>query len=126
MHSWLLETLLRDTINYSWLRVSLFFVHRNAQLMKKWKNSIELIGFNRISYEKDIHFHFIAFRKVPDDFLWDVRRKNHLLLEKNLESMALHIPQDFKEYESSSSENESNLDEDCQELKENFSELPCL
>ena len=58
--------------------------------MKKWKISIEKIGFQRVKYEKDKHFHFLAFRKLPSDFIWD-RRKQEKLEPDDI----LNIPQDF-------------------------------
>ena len=58
--------------------------------MKNWKVAIEKIGFQRIKYEKDKHFHLLAFRKVPQDFIWDKRKL------RNDESLSvLNIPQDF-------------------------------
>ena len=58
--------------------------------MKKWRVAIETIGFQRIKYEKDKHFHFIAFRKLPVDFIWDKRKQENIESEE-----ILHIPQDF-------------------------------
>ena len=63
--------------------------------MKKWKNSIESIGFQRIKYEKDKHFHFIAFRKIPKDFIWDKRKYGTSANDEA--APMLNIPQDFND-----------------------------
>nr|XP_039257492.1 S-adenosylmethionine sensor upstream of mTORC1-like [Styela clava] len=68
--------------------------NKNAALMKRWKNAIEQIGFQRIKYSKDRHLHFMAFRKVPPDFLWDKRKISEIYSNK-IEKLCLNIPQDF-------------------------------
>jgi len=71
------------------INVTLCF--RHAALMKKWKVAIENIGFQRIKYEKDKHFHFLAFRKLPTHFIWDKRKQNSKFEPEEV----LNIPQDF-------------------------------
>ncbi|XP_054708224.1 S-adenosylmethionine sensor upstream of mTORC1-like isoform X2 [Uloborus diversus] len=39
-------------------------VNYNAKLMKKWRDGLELIGLQRIQYEKLEHLHCMAFRKI--------------------------------------------------------------
>lgn len=48
--------------------------NKHAARMKQWKMSIESIGFQRVAYKKSLHLHHMAFRKVPENFLWDKRR----------------------------------------------------
>lgn len=69
--------------------------------MKRWKLAIERIGFQRIKYSKDTHLHFMVFRKVPQDYLWDRKQSEYWSKEIICE---LNIPQDFQE----SSDEESN------------------
>ncbi|XP_059166678.1 S-adenosylmethionine sensor upstream of mTORC1-like isoform X2 [Physella acuta] len=40
--------------------------HRNAPMMRSWRQAIESIGFRRWKYQKQDHIHCIAFRKVCD------------------------------------------------------------
>ena len=39
-------------------------VHRNAHLMRDWKNTLGNMGFKRWRYEKLEHVHCMAFRKL--------------------------------------------------------------
>ncbi|XP_076801036.1 S-adenosylmethionine sensor upstream of mTORC1-like isoform X1 [Clavelina lepadiformis] len=79
--------------------------NRHAALMVKWKTALENIGFQRIKYCKDRHMHFIAFRKVPNDFIWDKRKGG----TDSLSMDVLNIPQDFQEMEASSVDEIENL-----------------
>jgi len=63
--------------------------------MKTWQASIESIGYQRIFYSKDKHMHLLAFRKVPPDFIWDMRKVKHFHTASELQK--LNIPQDFNE-----------------------------
>ncbi|BFZ08531.1 hypothetical protein BsWGS_11569 [Bradybaena similaris] len=68
--------------------------HRNAPMMKSWKQAIESLGFQRWKYEKKDHIHCMAFRKVAwkpmttDDSLQDN------VTAADVKDM-LYIPQDF-------------------------------
>lgn len=85
--------------------------------MKRWKLAIERIGFQRMKYSKDTHLHFMAFRKVLDDYLWDRKQSEYWSNETIHE---LNIPQDFQE----SSDEESNSCWDREELATDLCELP--
>uniref|UniRef100_H2YK68 S-adenosylmethionine sensor upstream of mTORC1 n=1 Tax=Ciona savignyi TaxID=51511 RepID=H2YK68_CIOSA len=69
--------------------------NKHASNMKKWKLSIEEIGFQRIKYEKDVHLHLMAFRKTP--FNWIVDKRT---LPTSKPDKFLNIPQDFQEINS--------------------------
>ena len=72
--------------------------NKHSALMKNWKYSIESIGFQRIKYVKDRHMHFLAFRKVSSDHIWDKRKDKEQ--ERHFTTMnILNIPQDFNDRE---------------------------
>uniref|UniRef100_A0A8D8PVU1 S-adenosylmethionine sensor upstream of mTORC1 n=1 Tax=Cacopsylla melanoneura TaxID=428564 RepID=A0A8D8PVU1_9HEMI len=69
----------------------------NVQIMKKWKLTLQEIGFKRIKYEKLTHIHCMIFRKsslVPEI--------NDVLLSQG----ELAIPQDFNKNSSENNEND--------------------
>ncbi|XP_005109809.2 S-adenosylmethionine sensor upstream of mTORC1 [Aplysia californica] len=65
-------------------------LHRNAPMMKSWKQAIEAVGFRRWRYEKQSHIHCMAFRKITEKVAVEEKET-----DKYVEMM--YIPQDFKE-----------------------------
>lgn len=75
-------------------------VHRNAHLMRSWKQTIEAIGFRRWRYEKLEHLHCMAFRKVQ-----------RTAVEIADSQRVLHIPQDFTQLKHNFDKTENVIDE---------------
>ncbi|CAC5419521.1 BMT2 [Mytilus coruscus] len=61
--------------------------HRNAAMIKSWKEAIESIGFKQWRYVKLEHLHCLAFRKSA--------KTEDLSLDLNVSAGMLYIPQDF-------------------------------
>ncbi|KAL1456369.1 hypothetical protein WDU94_001102 [Cyamophila willieti] len=70
----------------------------NVQIMKKWKLTLQEIGFKRIKYEKLTHIHCMIFRK--SSLLPEI---NETLLSQG----ELAIPQDFNKSNSDNNDNVS-------------------
>ncbi|CAG2199157.1 BMT2 [Mytilus edulis] len=60
--------------------------HRNAAMIKSWKEAIESIGFKQWRYVKLEHLHCLAFRKSA--------KTEELSVDLNFPSGMLYIPQD--------------------------------
>lgn len=71
-------------------------VGANSKLMKCWRYTLARIGFNRIKYEKFKHMHCMAFRKSLHK---DIAARWAKLHEEPFMKFAIHIPQDFQNYE---------------------------
>ncbi|XP_063709777.1 S-adenosylmethionine sensor upstream of mTORC1 [Culicoides brevitarsis] len=71
-------------------------VGANAKLMKNWRYTISLMGFNRIMFEKMEHVTCMVFRKCIDK---SVSRRWAKLHKEDFMTEEINIPQDFTEYE---------------------------
>lgn len=81
----------------------------NVKLMKTWRYTLSLIGFNRIKYEKLEHITCMVFRKAIDKRLtlrWaDIHKENYMKYE-------IKIPQDFTELNNNTNNNDNDNAED--------------
>lgn len=100
-------------------------VGANAKLMKNWRYTISLMGFNRIVFEKMEHVTCMIFRKCIDKSVsirWANLHKEEYMTEQ------LNIPQDFNEFEESLGEKcEGERVEDSESLQRKeflFHQLP--
>lgn len=69
--------------------------NKRSSLTRKWRDSIESIGFTRIHYHKSPHLHHFVFRKLQSTHRLTNKKPQKdgstVVIEK-----LLHIPQDFK------------------------------
>ena len=91
--------------------------NKNAAMMKSWKTGIESLGFVRWKYEKQIHLHCMAFRKVAPC---------HSCNRSNGDAEMMYIPQDFQEEEDDGTYASWQGEDDESVIMECFSELPDL
>lgn len=97
--------------------------NRNSTLMKRWKLAIQQIGFQRIKYSKDLHLHFMVFRKVPFDFLWDSKREEYSETEI---PRILAFPQDYQDIDDDELDDRRENNNDNEGFNNYLSELPCV
>lgn len=71
-------------------------VGANAKLMKNWRYTISLMGFNRIKFEKMEHVTCMIFRKCIDK---SVSRRWATLHKEDFMTEELNIPQDFNDWQ---------------------------
>lgn len=62
--------------------------HRNAPMMKSWRQALECLGFQRWKYKKMEHVHCMAYRKVTEELPETF---------PELVGTLLYIPQDFND-----------------------------
>ncbi|XP_033745370.1 S-adenosylmethionine sensor upstream of mTORC1-like [Pecten maximus] len=91
--------------------------HRNAAMIKSWRQAIESLGFVRWRYVKLDHLHCLAFRKIH---VGEVRDKELGPASPDM----LYIPQDFHEDEDADAEVVSRSDTDIEDISKTFEELP--
>lgn len=71
-------------------------VGANCKIMKCWRYTLAMIGFNRIKYEKFRHMHCMAFRKSLHK---DIAGRWAKLHKESYMEFAIHIPQDFRNHD---------------------------
>lgn len=91
--------------------------HRNAAMIKSWKEAIESIGFKQWRYVKLEHLHCLAFRKSA--------KTEELSVDLNVPSGMLYIPQDFHELSDNTNMCEYS-EEDEKFFMDSAGELPCF
>lgn len=64
----------------------------NAKLMKNWRYTLALIGFNRIKYEKLDHIHCMVFRKAFDA---EITRRWARIYKEDYMEKKIEIPQEL-------------------------------
>ena len=93
--------------------------NRHVEMIKSWHTAIEDIGFHRCIYHKSQHMHCMVFRKSRPPVPLSSLQAKH--------SKSLYIPQDFNTSLSPSAPSSHVHSEgERRDVKECFSELPCL
>jgi hypothetical protein len=85
--------------------------HRNAGMIKSWKQCLEEIGFQRICYLKQEHIHCMAFRRLESGSV-----------DRHERPEMLYIPQDFQEDNEETEQAPVAYDPD--DIAGDFSQLP--